>query len=36
MAIAKEDPLDVLKNAISMEIEGKEFFEAAAQRMKHP
>lgn len=36
MAIAKGNPLDVIKNAISMEIEGKDFFEAAAQRMTHP
>ena len=36
MADAKGHSLDVLRNAISMEIEGKEFFEAAAQKMKHP
>jgi len=33
MVQAKEGALEVLKNAISMEIEGKEFFELAAQRM---
>ncbi len=33
-----EEPsaLDVLRNAIKMEIEGKAFFEDAAKRMKHP
>jgi len=30
----KGDPLDILRNAISMEVEGKEFFESAARSMK--
>lgn len=31
-----QDPLDVLRNAITMEMEGKDFFERAAKAMKHP
>ncbi|MCU0859172.1 MAG: ferritin family protein [Thermoplasmata archaeon] len=31
-----QDSLDVLRNAIDMELEGKDFFERAAKTMKHP
>ena len=36
MQNAENPVLTVLKNAVQMEIEGKEFFENAAARMKHP
>ncbi len=33
---ASQDPLTVLRNAVAMELEGKDFFEQASKAMRHP